>query len=164
MPRRKKIRIVFCGNFEPKKSGEKYYTANVEIPSIRLLLHEAAQHESWGISSFVIEAAFLNADMPGERLEDAVYVKPPKILVDFGITDKYEVWRLEKALYGLRVSPRLWRKERDRQLAALRFELDGVMYKLSRSNIDPSLWTVHEDNGCEFLHQIVPASYLVVCR
>ena len=104
-----------------------------------MLLHEAAQHETWGISSFDIQAAFLNADMPGEKLKDAVYVRPPKILVDYGIIDKYEVWRLEKALYGLRVSPRLWGKERDNKLKDLRVEHDGVMYKLSRSVIDTSL-------------------------
>ena len=89
-----------------------------------------------------------------------MYVRPPKILVDYGIIDKCEVWRLEKALYGLRVSPRLRGKERDNKLAALPFGHDGVMYKLNRSHIDPSLWTIHEDNGCEFLHQIVPAGFL----
>ena len=60
-----------------------------------------------------------------------------------------------------RVSPGPWRKESDSKLKYLRFEHDGVMYKFNRSHFDTSLRTIHEDNGCDFLHQILLAGYLL---
>ena len=56
-----------------------------------------------------IETQLLNAEMLNDKLEDAVYVIPPRILVSLGLVGDDEIWILF-AIYGLRVSPRLWRK------------------------------------------------------
>ena len=50
-----------------------------------------------------------------------VIVRPPPILVDLEICDKDEFWLLNRALYGLRESPRYWGLERDEQLQNMTF-------------------------------------------
>ena len=57
--KRKKARVCICGNFQTKKDGESYYTANVNITSIRFVLSEAVQR-NYGASSLDIDTAFLN--------------------------------------------------------------------------------------------------------
>ena len=66
--------------------------------------------------------AFLNAPMPKSE-EEAVYVKPPKLLEQFNLVNPGTYWRLAKAVYGLRISPRLWGKERDLQLKRMQFKI-----------------------------------------
>ena len=77
--RKKKARICVCGNFQRKGQHDMYYTANIEAPSIRLVLHETAQRRNWGLSSLDIETAFLNAKMPTTNSKYVVYVIPPRI-------------------------------------------------------------------------------------
>ena len=85
------------------------YTANTDISSIRVVLSEAAQKPQWGISSLDVATAFLNAPMPqGE--EESIYVKPPALLEQFNLIKSNIYWKLHRAVYGLRVSPRLWEK------------------------------------------------------
>ena len=96
-----------------------FYTANADIGSIRVALAEAAQSPDYGVSSLDVATAFLNAPMP-ESEEEAVYVKPPKLLEQFHLIGPNTYWKLAKAVYGLRISPRLWGKERDSRLARMR--------------------------------------------
>ena len=95
------------------------YTANIDITSIRLVLSEVSQDETWGISTLDVKTAFLNADMPTEPAEQ-VYVVPPAIFVQFGLVKPGTIWKLSKAVYGLRQSPRFM-GNRARQTAE-RFE------------------------------------------
>ena len=99
-----------CGNFQQKKPTDLYYTANTDISSIRVVLAEAAQRPDYGVSNLDVATAFLNAPMP-ESEEEAVYVKPPTLLQQFGLVQSGTYWKLCRALYGLRISPRLWGKE-----------------------------------------------------
>ena len=138
-----------------------YYTANIEAPSIRLVLHETAQRRNWGLSSMDIATAFLNAKMPTTNSKDVVYVIPPRILVRFGFVEEDEVWMLLHAVYGLRVSPRLWGEERDRQLESLRLTVNRCKFRLTKSTIDTTLWTIHEDTEKVFLHQIKPVGFML---
>ena len=138
-----------------------YYTANIEAPSIRLVLHETAQRRNWGLSSTDIETTFLNAKMPTKNSKDVVYVIPPRILVHFGFVEEDEVWMLLHAVYGLRVSPRLWGEERYRQLENMKLTVKERTYRLQRSTIDTTLWTIHEDTEKYFLHQVEPVGFLL---
>ena len=140
-----------------------YYTTNIEAPSIRLVLHETAQRRNWGegVSSMDIATVFLNAKMPTTNSKDVVYVIPPRILVHFGFVAEDEVWMLLHAVYGLRVSPRLWGEERDRQLESLRLKVNRCKFRLAKSTIDTALWTIHEDTEKVFLHQIEPVGFLL---
>ena len=92
-----------------------FYTANTDISSIRVVLSEAAQKETWGISSLDVATAFLNAPMP-EGEDEAVYVKPPALLEQFNLIKENTYWKLQRAVYGLRISPRFRGKERYLQL------------------------------------------------
>ena len=137
--KKKKARVCVCGNFQQKKSTDLFYTANTDVSSIRVVLAEAAQHPYYGISSLDVATAFLNAPMPTDE-EEIVYVKPPALLEQFGLIKPGTYWKLTKAVYGLRVSPRLWGKERDLQLRQMKFRIKGHILKAIQSSIDVALW------------------------
>ena len=107
--KKKKARACVCGNFQQKKPTDLFYTANADIGSIRVSLAEAAQNPDYGVSSLDVATAFLNAPMPKSE-EDAVCVKPPKLLEQYHLIGRDTYWKLAKAVYGLRISPRLWGK------------------------------------------------------
>ena len=126
-----------------------FYIANIDVSSIRLVLAEAAQHPDYGVSSLDVATAFLNAPMPVEE-EETVYVRPPLFLEQFGLIKPGTNWKLTKAVYGLRVSPRLWGKERDMQLKKMRFRIKGRNLKAVQSSIDVALWILIDEKGRKF--------------
>ena len=105
--KKKKVRVCVCGNSQQKKPPYLFYTANTDVSSIRVVLAEAAQKPIWGIRSLNVQTTFLNAPMPTAE-EETVYVKPPTLLEQFRLIKPGVYWKLTKAIYGLRVSPRLW--------------------------------------------------------
>ena len=149
-----------CGNFQQKKPTYLFYTANADICSIRVALAEAAQNPDYGVSSLDVATAFLNAPMPKSE-EDAVYVKPPKLLEQFHLIGRDTYWKLAKAVYGLRISPRLWGKERYLQLARMRFEIKHKALRAMQSSIDVALWTIVEDVEENFDHKRRTYGYLL---
>ncbi|CAM9594320.1 unnamed protein product, partial [Heterosigma akashiwo] len=85
--------------------------------SLRLLLAISA-NKGYAVDSLDISTAFLNGDMT----ED-VYVRQPPGYVDPERPDK--VWKLNKALYGFRQSPRVWYMELHDHLLSLGFQRSG---------------------------------------
>ena len=73
--KKKKARVCVCGNFQQKKPNDLFYTANADISSIRVVLHEAAQRPDYGVSSLDVATAFLNAPMP-ESEDCLLYTSP----------------------------------------------------------------------------------------
>ena len=110
--KKKKARACVCGNYQRKSLGDLLYTANIDVTSIRLVLASAAQC-GWGITVMDVVTAFLRAPMPEVSDEKAIYVKPPALFEQFGIVKPGTFWKLTKAVYGLRISPRLWGNERE---------------------------------------------------
>ena len=106
-----------------------------------MVLAEAAQHADYGVSSLDVATAFLNAPMPKED-EETVYVKPPALLEQFGLIKPGTYWKLIRAVYGLRISPRLWGKERDLQLKRMRFQIKHKQLRALQSSIDVALWVI----------------------
>ena len=102
--KKKQARFVVCGNFQDKEAHEMLYTANTDNSTIRCALAVAAQNDTWCVSSVDVSTAFLNTPLPEDG--DQFYVVPPQILVDFGLIPVNTMWRLRRAVYGLRVSPR----------------------------------------------------------
>ena len=134
-----KSRLVICGNFA--SWGEhSTTTTNLDAPLLRLMLGLSCSTETtW--SSIDITGAFLNADIHDG---DTVLVTPPPILVKVDIVKPNTVWRVKKAIYGLREAPRLWHQERDQKLRDLEFEFQDKLAHLVQSYIHPSLWFIAE--------------------
>ena len=102
--RRKRARGVVCGNYEPD-GGLNTYCSNLDVASLRSAL-AIGTAKGWSVGALDISVAFLNADLPLEQKR--VVVRPPAVMVKYGLVDPKELWVAEKAIYGLRVSPKAW--------------------------------------------------------
>ena len=69
-------------------------------------------------------------------------MRPPKILVETKVVDDGVVWKIKKALYGLRTPPIAWETERDNTLKSLTWSHDETEYRLLPCPGSPCLWTV----------------------
>ena len=133
-----KCRACVCGNFADVDPTTRSWTAQAE-PSSLLSALKFGRTKRWAISKHDVKGAFLNAKIPDGKL---VIVTPPKQWVDWGIVPPGETWTLEKAVYGLRESPRLWSEERDRQLLRVEWTVGKENYYLQRCAADSQLWTL----------------------
>ena len=111
---KKKARLVVCGQFlDP--FGESN-TSNLDAAPLRTLIASGWQ-KGKVIASMDITAAFLHAEMPKNRW---VVIAPPAALVNLGLLKPDELWVVEKALYGLKESPKYWEDKRDKELRTLK--------------------------------------------
>lgn len=104
-----KARLVArgCGQIKGQDYNE-VFSSVVKYDSIRYLLAIAAT-EGWTITQMDVTTAYLNSD-----LKEEIYLQPPeKISKD---KNKTEVWKLNKAIYGLKQSGREWNEKLDRKL------------------------------------------------
>lgn len=94
---RKKARLVVRG-YQQDETIDDIYSPVARMQTLKLLLAHCNQHKYF-IDQMDVESAFLNG-----RVKSEVYVKQP-----VGYSDRSDkVLKLEKALYGLRESPRAW--------------------------------------------------------
>ena len=164
---KKKARAVICGNFQEKSANEELYTANADITSVRAVL-AASVPRKFDAKVIDIKTAFLNAKLPDQM--ETVYVRPPQALVEFGLVQPGTIWRVQKAIYGLRVSPKAWGVERDAELKRMTFKIGKETHHFQQSHIDPSVWTIVKGSvapeGAGFLDRSVKpedvVGYLVV--
>ena len=102
---------------------------------LRMLL-SLASYRGWPIETWDVSTAFLYARLYGDRDTDLdgqyIYMRPPKLIEKLGLLPEGTIWKLKKALYGLRTSPLAWEVERDNSLAELQWEIDGSWYGLTR--------------------------------
>ena len=113
-------------------------------------LHNGGQHRQsfklaavrgWVVSKLGVKGAFLNAPLPKDEL---ILVQPPKQWVDWGIVGKDVVWKLNRAVYGLRQSPKWWSDERDSRLKELRFCVGSETYHLQQNDADSQVWMIKQ--------------------
>jgi hypothetical protein len=90
---------------------EEVFAPVARMESVRVLLILAA-HNNWPVHHMDVKSTFLNGDL-GEE----VYVSQPPGFIKSG--EEKRVYRLHKALYGLRQAPRAWNSK-----------LDAVLYDL----------------------------------
>ena len=140
---RRKVRIVACGNYVEFK-GEELYAAGADSAALRLLLKSAAEGE-WNLLTVDVKVAFLNAPLVTSRrdgLEEAQVfaLNPPSLLLRLGYAKEDEVWIAEKAMYGLRQSPRSWSIYRDTTLQEM--SIEGL--RLRQTTSEPNLWVVED--------------------
>ncbi|KAL9251648.1 Retrovirus-related Pol polyprotein from transposon TNT 1-94-like protein [Drosera capensis] len=93
----------------------------VQIEGLRRTCYQAQSHllalaanRSWEVHHRDVKSAFLNRE-----LEEEVYVTQPEGFELQG--QKHLVYRLSKALYGLRHTPRAWNTRLDRSVKELDF-------------------------------------------
>ena len=142
---RRKIRVVACGNFVEFK-GEELFAAGADSAALRLVLKTSAE-KSWSLLTVDVRVAFLNAPLTttmkdgSEDSKVTFALKPPHLLVKLGYAASEEVWIAEKAMYGLRQSPRSWSLHRDETLRALR----ASHLQLRQALSEPNLWVVEDE-------------------
>ena len=144
-PARKKARIVICGNFQDVHPDEFTASKTPSYPALRMAL-SVASHMSWPVECWDVSTAFLYARLFGDRDTDLggneIYMRPPRILVETEVVAEGVVWKIKKALYGLRTSPIAWETERDNTLKSLQWVHEDVTYRLFPCQGSPCLWTV----------------------
>lgn len=110
-----KARLVSRGFVQ--KQGidfEEVFAPVARLDTIRLIIAVAAQR-NWEIHHLDVKSAFLNGD-----LSEEVYVSQPEGFVVKG--KEHKVYKLSKALYGLRQAPRAWNIRLDKSLKNIGFE------------------------------------------
>ena len=130
---RYKARLV-CRGFN-QKEGEDYdpnelYAPTMKTKTLRALTALAAKH-GWDMNQYDVSCAFLHAD-----LEETVYVEQPPEHVVPGREDW--VYVLDKAMYGLKQSPRAFSKHLAKCYKTLGFK---------QSDADECLWVLRKEHG-----------------
>jgi len=110
-PVKTKSRIIACGNYDASEDEKSTYAGGADATAVRTAIRRAAL-KRWTIRTKDVSTVFLNADyiIVGEML----LLKPPYIYVKAGLVEPDEYWMVKKAIYGLKESPLLWSKERER--------------------------------------------------
>jgi hypothetical protein len=105
-----KARLVIRGDMEPK-TAEDVYAATLAARSFRVLMALTAKYDLETAQMDAVNA-FMNA-----KLDREVYMYPPE-----GYAEPGSVYRLKRAMYGLRKSPLLWQKDLARTFEELGFQ------------------------------------------
>ena len=97
---RRKARLVAKGYQQHQGLDfDDVYAPVCEKSSLRVLLTLAASR-NYNVYHIDVKHAFLHG-----RIDEPIYVRPPDPLRKVG-----KIWRLERALYGLKQSPKIWYK------------------------------------------------------
>ena len=130
-----KARLVAKGYVQ--KHGVDYdevFAPVARIETIRLIIGLAALR-GWKIHHLDVKTAFLHGD-----LKEEVYVSQPQGFIVKGQEDK--VYKLKKALYGLRQAPRAWNVKLNQILRGLNFYRCAKEPSLYRKEVDNELLVV----------------------
>ena len=109
------LKARFCGKGFTQEVSNANVETNVATPSsqsLRLLLEYSILH-NWQVTSCDVSSAILNTPITTE-----IYMVPPREFIQ----DTNIIWRLNKALYGLRTAPKLWQQHLGATLAQLHLE------------------------------------------
>ncbi|GJS39677.1 ribonuclease H-like domain, reverse transcriptase, RNA-dependent DNA polymerase [Tanacetum coccineum] len=99
-----KARLVAKGYVQEQGIDfDEVFAPVARIETVRLILALAAYH-GWQVHHLDVKSAFLHGE-----LKEEVYVTQPEGFVQQGNSGK--VYKLTKALYGLRQAPRAWNKQ-----------------------------------------------------
>ncbi|CAE7274707.1 unnamed protein product, partial [Symbiodinium sp. CCMP2456] len=136
---RRKCRLVICGNFvrDNVEFGD-LYAAGSSTDALRLTLVVSAMRRWVGAISD-ITGAFLLATWPENLPKYGIY--PPRIVRDAGAAQA-EAWIVERPLYGLRESPRIWCDFRNRRLRQARVHVGDLVLVLRPTVSEPELWMI----------------------
>ena len=142
---RRKCRVVGCGNYETKDPSAELYAGGVPADVLRLCLVQAAvlKVRAWITD---IKNAFLLASLP-QSMKGKILLRPPKLLENMAITQPNEIWVIEKAVYGLRQSPKWWSTYRDGVLSSANWPGPNGEMRLMQSEVETNLWHLLDEFG-----------------
>ncbi|CAE7607413.1 GIP, partial [Symbiodinium sp. CCMP2592] len=139
---RRKCRLVICGNFvKDNMDFGDLYAAGSSTDSLRLTLIVSSLMNWFGAISD-ITGAFLLATWPPNLPKYGIY--PPRLVRDSGVAG-HEAWIVERPLYGLRESPRIWCDYRNRRLLTARIQVNDCIVVLRPTVSEPELWTIIDE-------------------
>ncbi|GKB70172.1 ribonuclease H-like domain, reverse transcriptase, RNA-dependent DNA polymerase [Tanacetum coccineum] len=126
-----KARLVAKGYVQEQGIDfDEVFAPVARIETVRLILALAAYH-GWQVHHLDVKSAFLHGD-----LKEEVYVTQPEGFVQQGNSGK--VYKLTKALYGLRQAPRAWNVKLDQTLKSLDFK---------KCNLEQAVYTKRSKNS-----------------
>ncbi|CAE7319561.1 RE1, partial [Symbiodinium sp. KB8] len=136
---RRKCRVVICGNYirDNLEFGD-LYASGTSTDALRLSLVIAALR-CWLGAVSDITGAFLLASWPPDLPKYGIY--PPRVVKDSGVTEA-EAWIVERPLYGLRESPRIWSLFRNERLRRARIKVGEMTLVLRPTVAEPELWMI----------------------
>lgn len=104
-----KARLVAKGYVQKKGINfEEVFTPVTRLETVQLLLPLAVE-KGWEVHHLDVKSAFLNGDL----LEEVYVVQPEGFVKE---KQNHKVYKLLKALYGLRQAPRAWYARLNRSL------------------------------------------------
>ncbi|CAE7189850.1 unnamed protein product, partial [Symbiodinium sp. CCMP2456] len=139
---KRKVRLVVCGNFAASETMS-LYTEAAPSEAVRTGL-VIAKREGWSVGIIDIVAAFLKTPIGNDVGDPVIIATPPKLLQELNLIQAHELWRLVRALYGLRQSPVLWSRHRDRRMEAMKLPAGLAM---TRGRTISSWWSVRDARG-----------------
>ena len=71
-----------------------------------------------------------------------ILVQPPAQWVAWGFVEKGVVWKLNRAVYGLRRSPKWWSDERGSKLRRLTWTSGNDHFYLEQNEADSQVWSI----------------------
>ncbi|KAL8145519.1 hypothetical protein AgCh_003617 [Apium graveolens] len=125
-----KARIVAKGYVQKQgRDFEENFAPVTRLETVRILLAIAAKH-GWEVHHLDVKSAFLNGE-----IQEEVYVMQPEGFVKKG--QEQLVYKLIKALYGLRQAPRAWYTKLSKclkELGFVRCPYEHAVYTKSADN------------------------------
>ena len=145
---KRKTRWVICGNYESKKDSEQTFSSGADVAAFWLWIWAAARHQ-WAGAVIDIKTAFLNALMDQDDQEAVLIVRPPALFTEKGYMAPDDFFVPQRAVYGLRRSPRLWGTCRDETMESFQIEAEDSRgrkrkFHLRALQSEPNLWRVLE--------------------
>lgn len=143
-----KSRLVVQGTRRQDKREVETFAACPSVDVLKVLLSIAAAGDEKKCVIGDVSSTFIHADYPEE--EPPVFVMPPKE-TECERKSKADVnrkvWRVRRALYGLRDSPRRWSHHRDREFLAKGWTIimESVYYKRLENGDTVWVW-MHVDD------------------
>jgi hypothetical protein len=134
-----RARLVARGFTQEVKDPDDIYASTPLLTSLRAFV-ALALARGWHMTTGDVSTAFLHAAVTTSPDEENIYIVPP---VEY-YPGKDVLWRLHKAMYGLRTSPRAWQEH---------FALDLQQMGLKRLLTDPDIYV-------DAVHQVYVIAYV----
>ena len=140
---RRKVRCVGCGNYlgAGDYTANQLYAGGLDVVSLRCCLVLMVDKQ-WSAGVVDIKTAFLNAALEKEDLgARRVIIRTPGLWRRLGICVE-SFWDVQRAMYGLAISPAAWARCRDRTLPSLRLQTCLGLVRLQQFKSDPNIWAI----------------------